>query len=53
MTYWSSACAIGTHSQCTQSIPVKAPVDIPVIYEACACSCHAPNEEPETQQVNQ
>lgn len=51
--YWSSSCAIGTHSQCTQSIPVKPPAGIPVRYEACACSCHTPNDATEPQQVDQ
>lgn len=53
VTYWSSSCAIGTHSQCSQSLPVKPPAGVPVIYEACVCSCHTPNDASEPRQVNQ
>ncbi len=52
-TYRSSSCAIGTHSECAQSSPATAPVGVPVIYEACACSCHTPNEPLEPWQANQ
>lgn len=38
--YRSSPCRIGTHHACTESTPAAAPVDIPVIYEACDCACH-------------
>lgn len=38
--YRSSSCLIGTHGQCAHSAPVEAPDGIPVIYEACSCSCH-------------
>lgn len=40
--YRSTACRIGTHHDCAHSSPVTAPVDIPVVYEMCACSCHLP-----------
>lgn len=40
--YRSSACGIGTHNQCAHSSPTSAPVDVPVIYEACSCPCHPP-----------
>lgn len=53
ITYRSSSCAIGTHSQCTQATPAKAPAGIPVIHEACACSCHTPSEASEPRQANQ
>ncbi|MEU8464740.1 hypothetical protein [Streptomyces sp. NPDC029003] len=53
ITYQSSSCAIGTHSQCTQSIPARAPLGIPVTYEACACSCHTPNNEATSQEADQ
>ncbi|MFH8715074.1 hypothetical protein [Streptomyces zaomyceticus] len=39
--YRSSACQIGTHHECAHSAPSTAQIDIPVVYEACACSCHA------------
>ncbi|MFJ3922651.1 hypothetical protein [Streptomyces sp. NPDC090022] len=41
--YHSTACRIGTHHECAHSSPATAPLGIPVIYEACACSCHAPS----------
>ncbi|AQT72505.1 hypothetical protein B1K54_13205 [Streptomyces sp. fd1-xmd] len=50
--YRSSSCAIGTHSECAQSSPSTAPVGVPVIYEACDCSCHAPDAAPTPRQVN-
>ncbi|MFD5512692.1 hypothetical protein ACFWIB_33700 [Streptomyces sp. NPDC127051] len=53
LTYQSSACAIGTHSECAQSSPATAPVGVPVIYEACACSCHTPDEPSNPRQANQ
>jgi hypothetical protein len=40
-TYRSTACRIGTHHACTESSPESAPVDLPLIYEACACPCHS------------
>lgn len=43
--YRSTACSIGTHLACSESSPASAPVDLPVIYEACSCPCHlAPAE---------
>ncbi|GHE34670.1 hypothetical protein GCM10018771_13580 [Streptomyces cellulosae] len=39
-SYRSTSCCIGTHNACAESSPLTAPVDVPVIYEACACSCH-------------
>lgn len=50
--YWSSACAIGSHGECAHSSPATAPVGVPVIYEACACSCHIPDDASEPQQAN-
>lgn len=44
--YRSTACRIGTHHECAHSSPVAAPVGIPVVYETCACSCHAPAASP-------
>lgn len=38
--YRSTACRIGTHHACAESSPALAPVDVPVIYEACDCPCH-------------
>ncbi|MFD1661302.1 hypothetical protein ACFSL4_24615 [Streptomyces caeni] len=38
--YRSTACRIGTHPTCAESSPASAPVDVPVIYEACDCPCH-------------
>ncbi|MFD5410833.1 hypothetical protein [Streptomyces nojiriensis] len=52
-TYRSSSCAIGTHPECAQSSPAIAPVGVPVIYEACDCSCHAPAETLDPRQANQ
>ncbi|MFE0732860.1 hypothetical protein ACFW2X_32400 [Streptomyces antibioticus] len=39
--YRSAACRIGTHLVCAESSPAMAPADVPVIYEACGCPCHA------------
>ncbi|ASQ95664.1 hypothetical protein CGL27_23705 [Streptomyces sp. 11-1-2] len=38
--YQSTACRIGTHHACAESSPALAPVDVPLIYEACDCPCH-------------
>lgn len=38
--YRSTACRIGTHLVCAESAPVSAPIDLPVVYETCACPCH-------------
>lgn len=51
-TYRSSSCAIGTHPECAQSSPATAPVGVPVIYEACDCSCHVPDAAPAPRQVD-
>lgn len=40
-SYRSAVCQIGTHRACSESTPNSAPVDLPLIYEACACLCHA------------
>lgn len=45
--YKSSACRIGTHHECAHSSPTTAPIDTPVVYEACACSCHSATTSPE------
>lgn len=39
-SYRSASCRIGTHYACAESSPATAPVDVPVIYETCDCSCH-------------
>jgi hypothetical protein len=39
-SYHSIACRIGTHHMCAESSPAPAPIDVPVIYEACDCLCH-------------
>ncbi|TXS62412.1 hypothetical protein EAO69_38975 [Streptomyces sp. me109] len=43
--YRSTACRIGTHPACAESSPTSAPVDLPVIYEACDCPCHSMSAE--------
>lgn len=40
-SYRSTACQIGTHRACAESSPESAPVDLPLIYEACDCLCHS------------
>ncbi|QES21644.1 hypothetical protein DEJ46_23150 [Streptomyces venezuelae] len=45
--YRSSACHIGTHHECAYSSPTASPIDIPVVYEACACPCHSTATSPE------
>ena len=40
-SYRSTACQIGTHHACAESTPESAPVDLPLIYEACDCLCHS------------
>ncbi len=40
-SYRSTACQIGTHNACAESSPETAPVDLPLIYEACDCLCHS------------
>ncbi|MGW4819339.1 hypothetical protein ACWEP4_10210 [Streptomyces sp. NPDC004227] len=39
--YLSTSCRIGTHHVCAESSPAAAPIDVPVIYEACDCPCHS------------
>ena len=39
--YRSTACSVGTHHECAESSPASAPVDVPLIYEACDCPCHS------------
>jgi hypothetical protein len=46
-SYRSTACQIGTHHACAESSPESAPVDLPLIYEACACLCHAAPGRPQ------
>lgn len=38
--YRSNTCRIGSHHKCEHASPAVAPVDIPVIFETCTCSCH-------------
>lgn len=38
--YRSTACRVGTHTTCSEASPSVSPVDLPVIYETCACPCH-------------
>lgn len=40
VTYQSSSCRIGRHSECAHSSPAAAPVGVPIVYEACSCPCH-------------
>ncbi len=49
--YRSTACRMGTHSLCTESSPVCAPVDLPVVYERCACPCHSIPDRSEPREV--
>jgi hypothetical protein len=44
ISYRSTACQIGTHRSCTESTPGPAPTDLPLIYEACGCLCHAASD---------
>jgi hypothetical protein len=45
-SYRSTACRIGTHHACAESSPETAPVDLPLIYEACDCLCHSTPGQP-------
>ncbi|AWW43130.1 hypothetical protein DN051_41685 (plasmid) [Streptomyces cadmiisoli] len=45
-SYRSTACQIGTHRACAESSPDSAPVDLPLIYEACDCTCHSASGQP-------
>ncbi|GLX52440.1 hypothetical protein Shyhy01_53900 [Streptomyces hygroscopicus subsp. hygroscopicus] len=38
--YQSAVCCIGIHLACVESSPVSAPIDLPLVYETCACPCH-------------
>lgn len=49
--YRSSACRIGTHHTCAESSPATAPIDVPVVYEACDCPCHATTNQPAPVEV--
>lgn len=49
--YRSIACRIGTHPSCVESSPFLAPVDVPVIYEACDCPCHSAPDRPAPVEV--
>lgn len=53
MPYRSTSCRIGTHSTCTESSPTFAPIDVPVVYEACDCLCHATVGRPKPPEVEQ
>ncbi|PTH89057.1 hypothetical protein C9J60_09625 [Streptomyces sp. A244] len=44
-SYRSAACQIGTHQACAESTPDSAPVDLPLIYEACGCLCHSASDQ--------
>lgn len=46
VTYQSSPCRIGRHYECAHSSPAAAPIGIPVVYEACSCSCHTVAADP-------
>lgn len=39
--YRSTACRVGTHAACAEASSSHGPVDLPVIYETCACPCHS------------
>lgn len=49
--YRSASCRIGTHLACAESAPATAPVDVPVVYEACDCPCHAAPNRPMSGEV--
>ncbi|QFZ76598.1 hypothetical protein GFH48_28010 [Streptomyces fagopyri] len=51
--YRSTACRLGTHHACSESSPDAAPVDVPVVYEACACPCHSTPSRPAPTEVQQ
>ncbi|GAA1891839.1 hypothetical protein GCM10009837_12400 [Streptomyces durmitorensis] len=51
--YRSSACRIGTHHACAEPSPATAPVDVPVVYEACDCPCHATANQPAPAEASQ
>ena len=45
-SYRSISCRIGTHHACTEDSPAVAPIDLPVVYEVCDCSCHSMFNQP-------
>lgn len=51
--YRSVSCRIGTHLACAESAPAAAPVDVPVVYEACDCPCHSAPSRLATVKVKQ
>jgi hypothetical protein len=51
--YRSTACRIGIHQSCAESSPASAPVDLPVVYEACDCPCHAASKRSMPGEVEQ
>lgn len=53
VSYRSTACRIGTHLACTESSPVSAPIDLPVVYETCACPCHSASHHSTPAEVEQ
>ncbi|MCN9243135.1 hypothetical protein NGF19_20435 [Streptomyces sp. RY43-2] len=51
VSYRSISCRIGTHHACTESATVAAPIDLPVVYEVCDCSCHSMFNQPAPVEV--
>lgn len=51
--YRSGSCRVGTHHACTEFSPAAAPVDVPVIYEACDCVCHTATNGDSSAEVAQ
>ncbi|MEU2926067.1 hypothetical protein ABZ636_13630 [Streptomyces sp. NPDC007251] len=49
--YRSTACR--THLACKESSPVSAPIDLPVVYETCACPCHSASHHSTPPEVEQ
>lgn len=52
-SYRSTACRIGTHLVCAESSAVSAPIDVPVVYEACDCACHSASDRSTSVEVKQ
>lgn len=50
--YRSSSCRVGQHRECAHSVPTPAPSGVPVIYEACTCSCHTVSDRDTTAGVS-
>lgn len=44
--YRSATCRIGNHDACTESPALLAPIALPLVYEVCACPCHASSGRP-------